>query len=134
MATHTVVYRDTLSALAVRYGTSVAALVALNGISDPDRIYVGQVLKLPAASSPTTMPDVAPGPSTGRPLEIKVTGGAPSSCPSWVSAIYAPWMEPFCAKWPLVLGGAVFFFVGLALMKKRKKTSKSAPSKRRRRS
>lgn len=37
---------DTLSDIAQRYGTNVASLVALNKISDPNRIYAGQELKL----------------------------------------------------------------------------------------
>jgi LysM repeat protein len=37
---------DTLSAIAVRYGTTVYALCALNGISNPNQIRSGQVLRL----------------------------------------------------------------------------------------
>ena len=37
---------DTLSAIAARYGTTVARLAGINGISNADRIYVGQVLDL----------------------------------------------------------------------------------------
>jgi LysM repeat protein len=39
---------DTLSAIASRENTTVAVLVALNHIANPDRIQVGQVLDLPA--------------------------------------------------------------------------------------
>lgn len=42
--THKVVSGDTLSELAVTYGTTVDRLVALNHIKNPDLIYVGQVL------------------------------------------------------------------------------------------
>ncbi len=42
--THKVVSGDTLSELAVTYGTTVNALVSLNHIKNPDLIYVGQVL------------------------------------------------------------------------------------------
>lgn len=45
---------DTLSEIASRFGTTVAALVALNHISNPDRIYVGQWLDLPAGSAATS--------------------------------------------------------------------------------
>ena len=41
---------DTLSALAQRHGVSVGALVKANGIADPDRIYVGQMLVIPGAA------------------------------------------------------------------------------------
>jgi LysM repeat protein len=38
---------DTLSAIASRYGTTVKALMTLNGLSDPSRLRVGQILKVP---------------------------------------------------------------------------------------
>lgn len=44
--THTVVKGDTLSELAVKYNTTVSKLVQLNNISNPDLIYIGQVLKI----------------------------------------------------------------------------------------
>ena len=43
---YTVKSGDTLSAIASRYGTTVNALAALNGIANPDRIYAGQRLRL----------------------------------------------------------------------------------------
>lgn len=53
--TYTVVKGDTLSEIAVRFGTTVGRLVALNDISDPDYIVVGQVLKIDgSASTPST--------------------------------------------------------------------------------
>ena len=45
--TYTVRPGDTLSAIALRLHTTVAALVSRNGIKDPDHIAVGQVLRLP---------------------------------------------------------------------------------------
>jgi LysM repeat protein len=48
-ATYTVRSGDTLSAIAAAERTTVAVLVALNHISNPDRIYPGQVLTLPTA-------------------------------------------------------------------------------------
>nr|MBA2633373.1 LysM peptidoglycan-binding domain-containing protein [Chloroflexota bacterium] len=35
---------DTLAAIAQRFGTTVEALQAANGIEDPDEIVIGQVL------------------------------------------------------------------------------------------
>ncbi|CCH77818.1 putative Lysozyme [Nostocoides japonicum T1-X7] len=45
--TYTVKAGDTLGAIALRFGTTVAELVRLNHIADPDVIRVGQVLDLP---------------------------------------------------------------------------------------
>jgi len=46
-AVYVVVRGDTLSAIARRHGTTVAALAGLNDIANPNRILVGQVLRLP---------------------------------------------------------------------------------------
>lgn len=48
--TYVVKSGDTLSRIAVSYGTTVAQLAALNGISNPNLIYAGQVLKVPCSS------------------------------------------------------------------------------------
>ncbi|ABP88927.1 lysin [Lactobacillus phage phiPYB5] len=48
---YTVRYGDTLSGIASRYGTSTSTLASLNGISNPNWIYPGQVLKLSGGSS-----------------------------------------------------------------------------------
>lgn len=45
-SSYTVRRGDTLSGIAAAYGTTVAALVRLNGIKNPDLILVGQKLKL----------------------------------------------------------------------------------------
>jgi uncharacterized protein YkwD len=45
--TYTVAPGENLYRIALRYGTTVAALSAANGISDPTRISVGQVLTIP---------------------------------------------------------------------------------------
>jgi LysM repeat protein len=45
--TYTVKRGDTLSSIAVRFGTTVAAIQELNGIADPSLIRVGEVLEIP---------------------------------------------------------------------------------------
>jgi LysM repeat protein len=52
--THTVKRGETLSGIAARYRTTVAALASLNGINNPSMIRVGQVLKLPGAAPART--------------------------------------------------------------------------------
>ena len=44
--TYTVQSGDNLSSIAARYGTTYQALAAKNGISNPNLIYPGQVLKI----------------------------------------------------------------------------------------
>ncbi|MFZ5883243.1 MAG: GH25 family lysozyme [Chloroflexota bacterium] len=45
--THIVKAGDTLYAIAIRYNTTVAAIAALNNITNPNKIKVGQVLQIP---------------------------------------------------------------------------------------
>ncbi len=45
---YTVVKGDNLTKIARRYGTTVNTLVQLNHIKNPNRIFVGQVLLIPA--------------------------------------------------------------------------------------
>ena len=48
---------DSLSEIALAYDTTVAALMAANGITNPDRVYMGQRLVVPGpGSTPTTLP------------------------------------------------------------------------------
>ncbi|MGY5127264.1 peptidoglycan-binding protein [Streptomyces nigrescens] len=51
--TYTVKKGDTLSSIAAKYKTTVAKLVSLNGLKDPNKLSVGQRLKVSGATSPT---------------------------------------------------------------------------------
>ena len=53
-STYTVKSGDNLSTIASRYGMSTASLQSLNGISNPNYIYVGQVLKISGSVSTAT--------------------------------------------------------------------------------
>lgn len=67
ITTHTVAVGETLSLIALRYDISVEALMAINAITDPDSIYIGQELALPPGTelqpAPTPLPthEVQPG-------------------------------------------------------------------------
>lgn len=68
---YTVVSGDTLSGIAVRYNTTVAAIKTLNGLTG-DNINVGQKLKIPSGSAPSTggteppVSTTTPAPSSGK--------------------------------------------------------------------
>lgn len=57
--TYTVVRGDTLSGIGAKYGISYQAIADANGISDPNKIYPGQVLRIPGTNVP------APAPAAG---------------------------------------------------------------------
>jgi LysM repeat protein len=75
---YTVRAGDTLSDIAAANGTTVQALAAANGIDNPNRIYPGDVLRIPgsAPGAPTSTPGTTTGgtrPGNGTPA---TTGGA----------------------------------------------------------
>ncbi|EMF0537977.1 LysM peptidoglycan-binding domain-containing protein, partial [Enterococcus hirae] len=51
--THIVQYGETLTSIATQYGTTYQALASLNGLSNPNMVYAGQVLKVSGAVSTT---------------------------------------------------------------------------------
>ncbi len=57
---HVVCPGETLTRIAWRYGTTVGAIAAANGIWNPDCIYAGQVLRIPC---PTWCPGPRPHPA-----------------------------------------------------------------------
>lgn len=81
---------DTLGAIAIRFGVSVEAIQAANGIDDPTRLRVGQELVIPVGgsvpestgpatatpdSSPVSTPEAAPTPApTPTPAPVALSG------------------------------------------------------------
>lgn len=57
---YTVVSGDTLSKIGSRFAVSVADLASWNGLADPSKIFVGQVLRLSAPSQPSQPSDRTP--------------------------------------------------------------------------
>jgi LysM repeat protein len=53
---HVVKRGEYLKAIAVRYGTTVSAIVQLNGLGNPNLIYSGQRLKIPCTTPPPPPP------------------------------------------------------------------------------
>lgn len=101
---HTVVKGDTLSEIAVHYGTTVANLVKLNNISDPDYIVVGQVLKITGEATNTST-------NTSYKAEIKVFGLQSNTD----RTVYATWTwdkdktENYKTMWYYATGDSVWF-------------------------
>ena len=60
---YTVAPGDSLSSIARRFNTTVGALVQLNGITNPNRILVGQILNLPGSGDSATPVPTNPAPT-----------------------------------------------------------------------
>lgn len=61
--TYTVRAGDTLFAIALRFGTTVQAIVTANNLSNPNFIYIGQVLTIPAGGTQPPPPTPNPPPT-----------------------------------------------------------------------
>jgi LysM repeat protein len=70
--TYTVVAGDTLSKIAAQFGTTVAALASANGITNPNLIYVGQVLKISGGGTTPTTPT-----TPGQPVPTTIPSTTP---------------------------------------------------------
>ncbi len=64
-ASYTVKAGDTLSAIAAKYGTTYQALASTNSISNPNDIYVGQVIKVSATATAASSQAVSSTNSNG---------------------------------------------------------------------
>jgi len=72
---YTVVRGDTLNAIARRFGVTVQAIMSANGLTNPNLIFVGQVLTIPGAgggggATATPVPTTAPPPPPGASWEL----------------------------------------------------------------
>jgi LysM repeat protein len=65
--TYTVVARDTLSGIASRFGTTTRNLMTLNGITNPNRLRIGQVLTIVGAAAPAAPAPATPAPAPAAP-------------------------------------------------------------------
>jgi LysM repeat protein len=73
---YVVQYGDTLFRLALRYGTTVSAIAARNGIRNVNLIYVGQPLIIPTGGAvPTTVPPTGTVPTVTPTVVIPPTPG-----------------------------------------------------------
>lgn len=81
--THIVQPGETLTRIALRYGVSVWAIANANGLTNINRIYVGQRLVIPSGATPppppppppTPLPGVYPGPWAGEYFDNAMLSG-----------------------------------------------------------
>ena len=74
---HKVQPGETLSVIAQRYGVSTQNLVALNNLSDPNQVVVGQTLQLRGTPKPKPKPAAKPQPVAAKPAAKPVAQPAP---------------------------------------------------------
>jgi LysM repeat protein len=61
MYTYVIQPGDTLGNIAYQYGTTVQAIMQMNGIVNPDLIYVGQTIMIPVSGQSPILPAPFPG-------------------------------------------------------------------------
>ncbi len=98
---YTVQPGDTLSKIASRFGTTYLAIAAANGITNPNLIFVGQVLNIPGATTtgggpaPTSVPGGGPAPIalSGFELGGQVLGGVAGSTLGAMQSSHMRWVK-----------------------------------------
>lgn len=89
--TYTVIPGDTLGSIARRHGVKVGELAVLNTVTDPGKLRVGQVLRLPSTAKMPAAPAPAPAPSPVQaPAEPAPETVTPVEPPSTVEPMAVP--------------------------------------------
>jgi LysM repeat protein len=105
---HIVQSGETLSSIASKYGTTVNAMVDLNGLKDANHIYAHQHLKVPSSEAPSEPAHQSTAQSTGSKPQTTIAGGqstpgsqsaaiknnAPNSAPAATSQTSTPIPHP----------------------------------------
>jgi len=77
---------DFLGALAIQFSVSVADIMAVNGLTNPDSLYIGQIIYIPTAPLPivtsTSIPPTIIASTTPRPSVTSTQGHTPTSTPT----------------------------------------------------
>jgi LysM repeat protein len=120
--THTVRNGEYLSGVARQYGTTVSALVSLNSLASPDRIYVGQKLRV-AGGATTPAAPAAPKPAAPAATTHRVVAG------DTVSVLAARWGTTVAAVAQANdLGPGATIYVGQRLTVPAKASAAPAPT------
>jgi LysM repeat protein len=86
MLTYRVKEGDFLSALAIQFNVSVPDILAVNGLTNPDSLYIGQLIYIPTAPLPTITPTSIPptmiASATARPSATVTHGPLQTSTPT----------------------------------------------------
>ncbi len=77
---------DILGALAVQFNVSVADIMTVNGMTDPDSLYIGQIIFIPTAPlpkvTPTSTPPTIVATATPRPSATSTRGPTQTTTPT----------------------------------------------------
>lgn len=92
MLTYRIKAGDTLGALAVEFNVGIEDILIANGLTDPDSIYVGQIIYIPTAPLPkptsTSLPPTIVASPTIRPSATATRGPTPTI------TLTPVWQEP----------------------------------------
>ena len=87
---------DTLTKIAYRYGTSVAALQQCNGIWNPDRIYAGQTLCICGGYKPCPAPSAEALPATSAEAAAAVPVSVPAGAACATASVRTVAVASYC--------------------------------------
>lgn len=81
---------DTLYDIAIRFGTSIRAIVDANELTNPDLIFAGDTLIIPTFRTSSNPAPAAPAPAAPAPASSAPTAGTGSSAPGATGELISP--------------------------------------------
>lgn len=96
--TYTVANGDSISKIASRHGVSIREITELNGIKDPNKIRVGQKLKLPSYADMSGAAAPAPAPKKVKSATHKKTAAPAVAGPGEVVVVSGDSLSKIAAK------------------------------------
>lgn len=88
MLTYRVKEGDTLGALGIQFNVSIADIMTVNNLTDPDSLYVGQIIYIPTAPLPsvtsTSLPPTIVASVTPRPSATSAHGPTLTATPTLI--------------------------------------------------
>ena len=107
---------DSLSAIADRFGVSIAAIVAANDLANPDFVFLGQRLVIPQSGEPSADTPATPAASVSEGIRLSVIDGGGELTRESISVVNDSDLAVNLQGWKLEReGGSAYTFGNMLL-------------------
>ena len=107
---------DSLSAIADRFGVSIAAIVAANDLANPDFVFLGQRLVIPQSGEPSADTPATPAASVSEGIRLSVIDGGGELTRESISVVNDSDLAVNLQGWKLEREGGLAYTFGNMLL------------------